>query len=102
VLIDKIEKVRSVARSLDLELVKAESLRATRERPDNPDAADLAMRGWAIFSSNAGLDEPISLFERALALDPQNVRAMTGLTNALVWRVTGFSSKDPASDIATR
>ena len=58
------------------------------------------MRGWAIFSSNTDVDELISLFERALSLDPQNVRAMTGLTNALVWRVTGLSSKDPASDIA--
>jgi adenylate cyclase len=25
---------------------------------------------------------------------------MTGLTNALVWRVVGFSSKDPAGDVA--
>jgi adenylate cyclase len=96
----QVEFVARLARSLDMELVKAESLRAMRERPDNPDAADLAMRGWALFSSNAGMDEPISLFERALALDPQNVRAMTGLTNALVWRVTSFSSKDPAGDIA--
>jgi adenylate cyclase len=96
----QVEFVARLARSLDVELVKAESLRAMRERPDNPDAADLAMRGWAIFSSNTGMDEPISLFERALALDPQNVRAMTGLTNALVWRVTSFSSKDPAGDIA--
>ena len=96
----QVEFVARLARSLDVELVKAESLRAMRERPDNPDAADLAMRGWAIFSSNTGMDEPISLFERALGLDPQNVRAMTGLTNALVWRVTSFSSKDPAGDIA--
>jgi adenylate cyclase len=97
----QVEFVARLARSLDLELVKAESMRAMRERPDNPDAADLAMRGWAKFSSNySDVDEPISLFGRALALDPQNVRAMTGLTNALVWRVTGFSSKDPASDIA--
>ena len=97
----QVEFVARLARSLDVELVKAESLRAMRERPDNPDAADLAMRGWAKFSSNySDVDEPISLFGRALALDPQNVRAMTGLTNALVWRVTGFSSKDPAGDIA--
>ena len=42
----QVDFVARLARSLDVELVKAESLRATRERPDNPDAADLAMRGW--------------------------------------------------------
>jgi tetratricopeptide (TPR) repeat protein len=57
-----------------------------RERPNNPDAVDLAMRGQAILYSNpsaAAFGEAIALFERALALDPQNLPAMTGLANAL-------------------
>jgi hypothetical protein len=34
-----------LANALRVELVRAEALRATRERPDNSDAVDLAMRG---------------------------------------------------------
>jgi hypothetical protein len=49
-----------LARSLDVQLTQAESLRSIRERPDNPDATDLAMRGWAALnrpSSPAHLEE---------------------------------------------
>jgi adenylate cyclase len=41
------EVVARLANSLGAELVKAEALRAMRERPNNPDAVDLTMRGWA-------------------------------------------------------
>ena len=41
----QVDVVARVANALKLELVRAEALRATRERPDNPDAVDLAMRG---------------------------------------------------------
>ena len=41
----QVEFVSRLANSLGVELVKAESLRAMRERPNNPDAVDLAMRG---------------------------------------------------------
>jgi adenylate cyclase len=78
--------VARLARSLDVELIRAESLRATRERTDNPDAVDLTMRGWAIlYSSPTGtnLNEAEALFERARALDTNNVPAMIGLTRAL-------------------
>ena len=47
------EFVSRLANSLGVELVKAEALRAMRERPNNPDAVDLAMRGWA--ANNQGL-----------------------------------------------
>jgi TolB-like protein/class 3 adenylate cyclase len=78
--------VSRLANSLGIELVKAEALRAARERPSNPDAVDLVMRGQAVLYSNpsvAAFGEAIALFERALALDPQNLPAMTGLANAL-------------------
>ena len=39
------EAVSRLANSLGVELVKAEALRAMRERPKNPDAVDLTMRG---------------------------------------------------------
>ena len=41
----QVEFVSRLANSLGVELVKAEALRAMRERPNNPDAVDLAMRG---------------------------------------------------------
>ena len=42
----------------------------------------------------------INLFERALALDPHNLLAMTGLAGVLQERVAQFASKDPPTDIA--
>jgi hypothetical protein len=39
--------VARLASSLGVELVKAEALRSTRERPGDPDAADLAMQAEA-------------------------------------------------------
>ena len=40
----QVEVVSRLANSLGVELVKAEALRSMRERPNNPDAVDLAMR----------------------------------------------------------
>ena len=45
----QVEFVSRLANSLGVELVKAEALRAMRERPNNPDAVDLAMQGWAAY-----------------------------------------------------
>ena len=84
------EVVARLTRSIDLELVRAESLRATRERPNNPDALDLSFHGEAILRSanlnQSAMNESISLFERALALDPQNRRANVFLATALAIR----------------
>ena len=40
----QVEIVARLGRSLDVELTRAEALRAMRERPSNPDAADLEMQ----------------------------------------------------------
>jgi DNA invertase Pin-like site-specific DNA recombinase len=50
--------------------------------------------------SKATINEVVTLSERALALDPQNVRALTVLAGALLDRVTHQWSDDPAGDIA--
>ena len=58
----QVEAVSRLANSLGVELVKAEALRAVRERPNNPDAVDLAMRGTAIMNGTellASLNEAI-------------------------------------------
>ena len=98
----QVEFVSRLANSLGVELVKAESLRAMSERPNNPDATDLAMRAETLWSSSdvSQLGDVMNLFERALVLDPHNLRAMTGLAGVLQERVTQFASKDPPADIA--
>jgi TolB-like protein/class 3 adenylate cyclase len=99
----QVEVVSRLSNSLGWELIKAESWRAMRERPRNPDAVDLAMQGWVKLHSDfskAGLISAIALFERALALDAENVRALTGLAVALNWNLINGWSDDPASEAA--
>ena len=100
----QVEFVSRLANSLGVELVKAEALRSMRERPNNPDAADLAMRARARFNSSGDSksisSDIIDLSERALALDPQNERAMVDLAFAFNDRVTNRWGDDPAGDIA--
>ena len=99
----QVEAVSRLARSLGVELVKAEALRAMRDRPSNPDAVDLAMQADAksnLPPSKANLNDVVTLSERALALDPQNGEALTVLAEALVDRVLDRWSDDPAGDIA--
>ena len=100
----QVEFVSRLANSLGVELVKAEALRSMRERPNNPDAADLAMRARARFNSSGDSksinSDIIDLSERALALDPQNERAMVDSAFAFNDRVTNRWGDDPAGDIA--
>jgi adenylate cyclase len=100
----QVDVVSRLANSLGVELVKAEALRSMRERPNNPDAADLAMRARARFNSSGDSklieNDTIDLSERALALDPQNEGAMVDLAEALTDRVTNQWSDDPAGDLA--
>ena len=99
----QVDVVSRLANSLGAELVKAEALRSMRERPGNPDAADLAMQAQVkrnLSDSKATRNEAVALAERALALDPQNVRALTVLAAALLDRVGDRWSDDPAGDLA--
>ena len=97
----QVEFVARLANSLGLELVKAEALRAARERPNNPDAVDLAMRGWAAYQSwgPASVNEALGYFERALQLDPGHTGAKIGLAQALIDRFMWLGGGDEAVDI---
>ncbi len=98
----QVEVVSRLANSLGVELVKAEALRAGRERPSSPDAVDLAMRGTAIMNgteSLASTSEAIGLFERALSLDPKNVQALIGLSWAVSNRAQDFADDNAAGDL---
>ena len=99
----QVEFVSRLANSLGVQLVRAEALRAMRERPSNPDAVDLAMQAQAKYylpDSKATLNDAVTLSERALALDPQNVDALTVLANALIERVDDQWSENPEGDVA--
>ncbi len=99
----QVEAVSRLANSLGAELVKAEAFRAARERPKNPDAVDLAMRGTAIMNgteSLASVNEATALFDRALSLDPKNVQALLGLSSALSDRAGNFADDNAADHLA--
>jgi adenylate cyclase len=100
----QVDVVARLARMLGVELAK-EALRSMRERPNDPDAVDLAMRSRARYYENSFGDksinsEVIDLGRRALALDPQNESAMDDLAMALNDRVTMQWSDDRAGDLA--
>jgi adenylate cyclase len=70
-----------LARSLNIELIQAESRRSETDQSKNPDAVDFAMRGWAKSyepRSKTTIAQARELFDNALRLDPDNVDAMIG------------------------
>ena len=98
----QVEAVSRLANSLGVELVKAEALRAARERPNNPDAVDLEMRGSAAYQASfdqATVNEALGYFERALQLDPGLTTAKIGLAQALIDRFMWLGGGDEAVDI---
>jgi adenylate cyclase len=80
--------VARLANSLGYELVKAEAERSPRS--NNPDAIELAMRGWAVlwqgmqqrsksnFNARENINAERTLFEQALEIDPNNADALAG------------------------
>ena len=84
-----------LARTVGIELVAAEGRRAERERPNNMDAVDLAMRGWAILNQALSLRrgrEACDLFDAAIRLDDRNVEALIGLAFYHSYDVRMFAS----------
>jgi adenylate cyclase len=75
------EVVARLAGALQIELVNAEAQRSLHDRPRNPDAIDLTMRGMALLNqpfTKASRYEARDFFEEALTLDPTNADALAG------------------------
>jgi adenylate cyclase len=82
-----------IAFALKVALTEAESQRSLRERPNNPDAVDLAMRAWALLNRHASRESTQrarELLESALRLSPDHLPALNGLALAMLiqWQNT--------------
>jgi TolB-like protein/Tfp pilus assembly protein PilF len=79
------EIVSRLANTLDAELIAAEARRAGRS--PHPDAMDLVFQGRAWWNRGVTpehMKQARSFFEKAMALDPENVEAMVGLARVEV------------------
>ena len=88
-----------IANALGVELIAAEAARPT----EHPDGLDYILRGRAVLLKPRTPDthrEAITLFERALVLDPQLVEAQSRLASVLVTRVLNGMSDAAATDLA--
>jgi adenylate cyclase len=99
----QVEVVARIANALGAELIRAESLRALREHPDNPDAIDLAQRAL-LAAQRMDNKEAMAEFEQALKLDPNLTRAQSGLAVALANLASypGATDRDAYLDRAER
>ncbi len=92
-----------LARTLHLGLLEAADRRIEGEKPVNPDARDLVMRGWAgVYKpeNKAQLGEDQRFFEEALALDPQSVDARVGIATVLVEKINVAVTKSREQELA--
>ena len=93
--------VTRLASALHVELVQAETRRATGTAVANLDAEDLAMRCEAASYRRGGAaaTPTYDLCERALGVDPRNVRALIQLATYYSSRVSRVQSPNPAADL---
>jgi tetratricopeptide (TPR) repeat protein len=98
------EVLGRIANALNLRLTRLESERMWRERRDNPDAHDLATRGWALVytaKTSDSYEAARALFQQALARDPQAVDALAGIGWASAVSALNGWSDSPIQDVAT-
>jgi adenylate cyclase len=93
--------VTRLASALHGELVQAEIRRSTTTATPNLDAEDLAMQCEAASYRLGGeaMTPSYELCERALSIDPRNVRALVQLAFYYGSRVGRVQSPDPAADL---
>jgi TolB-like protein len=94
--------VASLASHLGAELITNEARRA--ERTPNPDSMDLYFQGMSWFNKGrdpADTERARGFFERALALDPDNLDAAVGKAAADVQAAVGYYVDDKAERLAS-
>ena len=93
------EVTSHIASALNLELIAREAARPT----EHPDTLDYILRGRAALWKPAtceNYEEAITLFERALALDPGSIDAQSWLASVLTWRMLDGITDTADADIA--
>ena len=91
-----------LARAMDIQLVITETQRSKRERRDELDSVDLALRGHTVFfqrMSVAGAREARGIYEEALRVDDTNVDALMGLVETHTWEVNNYMSYARAEQV---
>ncbi|HYZ49123.1 MAG TPA: adenylate/guanylate cyclase domain-containing protein, partial [Sphingomonas sp.] len=82
--------VGRLSRAVGLQVIDIEARRSERERPHDPTAIDLVMRGQALANRPTSRETMIgarALFQRALEYDPDNVDALAGVATTYVFEV---------------
>jgi len=95
------EIVSRLANSLDVELVAAEARRA--ERSPHPDAMDLVFQGSSWYNKGPTPDcmaQAHRFYEKAIALDPENIEAMVGLARVEAVLGAGVMTDDYSARFA--
>ena len=90
-----------LARTLQVELVSAAGRQIAQEKSSNPDARDLAMRGWTAFYlpvTEASTNDARQFFEKALEIDPSSADAKVGVAEILIQNTIKGWSKSPKPD----
>ena len=90
--------VAQLANALRYELGMAEAAKGARAQ--NPDAIDLAMRGWAVMPphsmpSKDQVEAARPLFEQALKIDPDNSEALAGKANTALFEISMRRGRTP-------
>jgi TolB-like protein len=96
------EVTTRLARTIQVEMIAAESRRAAREHPERLDSVDHTLHGWAAWNERLCLDAARKArrsFEAALRLDEHNIGALLGFANAHMWEVNMYGSDDRAGQI---
>lgn len=97
------EIVTRLARALQIELTALESARSSQGAVESHAAEDLALAAEANYlrygPSRRESEHGFQLCERALAIDPDNVRALGILAERTTMRVTAMQSIDRDADI---
>jgi adenylate cyclase len=95
--------VTHLANAMNLQLIQAEGARVKRTPAANRDAEDLALQcnagAWKAGFVGKEADAAYALCEQALAIDPNNVRALQALGVKFYMRAPVGASVDPKGDL---
>jgi len=90
------EVVRDLTQQIQIKLTPQEQTNLSRARPINPKAYDYFLRGryYASRQSKEDNETGISMFDQAVAIDPEFAAAWAELAQACIWRLFLFTPNE--------